>query len=73
MSKEELAGVPPLIAAAWRATTAMHLAAEVAGLSGLSATEAHLSNEADALLDAICCAEQASAPPPADIPTECSL
>ena len=47
----------PLIAAAWRATTALRLAAEVANAKGLHATCAHLNNEADALLGAIRCAE----------------
>ena len=60
--KPELAGLPPLIAAAWRATTALRLASEVAGSKGLGATASHLSNEADALLGAIRCAEPYAKP-----------
>ena len=60
MSAPELAGLPPLITAAWRATTALRLAAEaaeVAEAKGLHAIAAYLNNEAEALLGAIRCAE----------------
>jgi hypothetical protein len=60
--KPELAGLPPLIAAAWRATTALRLAAEVAHSQSLCAVGAHLNDEADALLGAIRCAEPYAKP-----------
>jgi hypothetical protein len=58
----ELAGLPPLIAAAWKASTALRLAAEVAHAKGLHAVSAHLNNEAEALVGAIRCAEPYARP-----------
>lgn len=50
-------GLSPLLVAAWRATTALRLAAEVADAKGMHAVSAHLNNEADSLIGSIRCAE----------------
>jgi hypothetical protein len=52
----ELAGLPPLLAAARRAAFALSVAAEVADAKGLPYVAAHLTAEAQALLGAIECA-----------------
>jgi len=53
----ELAGLPPLLAAARRAADALALAAEVARAKDLPFLAAHLSNEAHALRGACACAQ----------------
>jgi hypothetical protein len=58
----ELSGLPPLIHAAWKASTALRLAAEVCYATDLNATAAHLNAEADALVGAIRCAEPYAKP-----------
>lgn len=58
----ELAGLPPLIAAAWRATTALRVAAEMASAKEMHATASHLNAECDALVGAIRCAEPYARP-----------